>query len=112
VPTTLMAVVDASIGIKTAINFHSKKNKLGTYCPPLGVFYDTAFLNTLDGRNLSNGSAEVLKMACIKDGALFELMEAHAEELLGGKYQVGGVVWCGVGGWVVWFSTCWGGWWG
>jgi 3-dehydroquinate synthetase len=39
-----MAVVDASVGIKTAVNFHEKKNNLGTYCPPLGVLYDTAFL--------------------------------------------------------------------
>lgn len=39
-PTTLMAAIDASIGIKTAINFEGKKNKLGTYCPPLGVFID------------------------------------------------------------------------
>jgi 3-dehydroquinate synthase len=40
VPTTLMAAIDASIGIKTAINFDGRKNKLGTYCPPLGVFID------------------------------------------------------------------------
>ena len=36
-----MAAVDASIGIKTAVNFHDKKNKLGTYSPPLAVFIDT-----------------------------------------------------------------------
>lgn len=40
VPTTLMACIDASIGIKTAVNFDNKKNKLGTYSPPLGVFID------------------------------------------------------------------------
>lgn len=40
VPTTLMAAIDASIGIKTAVNFENRKNKLGTYCPPLGVFID------------------------------------------------------------------------
>lgn len=40
VPTTLMAAVDASVGIKTAVNFHGRKNKLGTYCPPLAVFVD------------------------------------------------------------------------
>ena len=62
VPTTLMAAVDASVGIKTAVNFHEKKNKLGTYCPPLAVFLDRAFLRTLDSRNLSNGAAEMLKM--------------------------------------------------
>ncbi len=35
-----MAAIDASIGIKTAVNFDNRKNKLGTYCPPLGVFID------------------------------------------------------------------------
>ena len=58
-----MAAVDASIGIKTAVNFEMggvvKKNKLGTYSPPLAVFIDKAFLATLDRRHLSNGAAEV-----------------------------------------------------
>jgi 3-dehydroquinate synthetase len=103
VPTTLMAVVDASIGIKTAVNFHSKKNKLGTYSPPLGVFYDTTFLSTLDERNISNGAAEIMKMACIKDRELFELMEEHAEELVQTRFQV-----CrkGVGAVVLQIGTC------
>eukprot|EP00892_Ulva_mutabilis_P009622 jgi/Ulvmu1/7031/UM033_0090.1 len=87
VPTTLMGVVDASIGIKTAVNFIGKKNKLGTYCPPLAVFADLSFLRTLDDRNLANGSAEILKMACIKDEKLFHLLEAHATTLMATHYQ-------------------------
>eukprot|EP00775_Hariotina_reticulata_P007120 gene7119-7334_t len=87
VPTTVMGVVDASIGIKTAVNFHEKKNKLGTYCPPLGVFYDTSFLQTLEQRHISNGAAEILKMACIKDEKLFSLLERHAEDLISNKFQ-------------------------
>ena len=83
-----MAVVDASIGIKTGVNFIGKKNKLGTYCPPLAVFTSTAFLQTLCPRNLANGSAEILKMACVKDGALFELLEEHAASLMATRYQV------------------------
>ena len=47
VPTTLMAAIDASIGIKTAVNFDTRKNKLGTYCPPLGVFIDRSALHLL-----------------------------------------------------------------
>ena len=35
-----MGAVDAAVGIKTAVNFENKKNKLGTYCPPLAVFID------------------------------------------------------------------------
>jgi 3-dehydroquinate synthase len=83
-----MGVVDASIGIKTAVNFIGKKNKLGTYCPPLAVFTDIAFLHTQDDRNLSNGSAEILKMACVKDSVLFELLEEHAASLMDARYQV------------------------
>ncbi|KAK3281372.1 hypothetical protein CYMTET_10831 [Cymbomonas tetramitiformis] len=89
VPTTLMAVVDASIGVKTAVNFEHHKNKLGTYCAPLATFYDLAFLETLDKRNLSNGSAEILKMACVKDEMLFELLEVYGEELIENNCQGG-----------------------
>ena len=62
---------------------------MGTYCPPLAVFIDNAFLASLEQRHLSNGSAEILKMACIKDAALFELLEKHAAELLRTNFQVG-----------------------
>ena len=89
VPTTVMAAVDASIGIKTAVNFHGRKNKMGTYCAPLAVFIDKTFLKTLGDRHLSNGSAEILKMACIKDRDLFELLEKHSAELIQTKFQVG-----------------------
>jgi 3-dehydroquinate synthetase len=60
-----MAAVDASVGIKTAVNFNNRKNKMGTYCPPLAVFLDRSYLRTLDQRNLSNGAAEMLKMVLI-----------------------------------------------
>ena len=75
--------------LQTAVNFHGRKNKMGTYCPPLAVFIDNAFLASLEQRHLSNGSAEILKMACIKDAALFELLEKHAAELLRTNFQVG-----------------------
>lgn len=87
VPTTLMAAVDASVGIKTAVNFNNRKNKMGTYCPPLAVFLDRSYLRTLDQRNLSNGAAEMLKMACIKDYELFSILEEHAEDILASKFQ-------------------------
>lgn len=83
-----MAVVDASVGIKTAVNFGDKKNKLGTYCPPLGVLCDVSLLTTLDARHISNGAAEMLKMACIKDAPLFELLEGNAQQLVASKFQV------------------------
>ena len=54
VPTTLMGMVDAAVGIKTAVNFHEKKNKLGTYCPPLAVFYDRCGVLTCDKCDVSS----------------------------------------------------------
>lgn len=87
IPTTLMAAVDAAVGIKTAVNFHNRKNKMGTYCPPLAVFLDRSYLRTLDQRNLSNGAAEMLKMACIKDYELFSILEEHSEDILASKFQ-------------------------
>ena len=94
IPTTVMAAVDASIGIKTAVNFHGRKNKMGTYCAPLAVFIDKTFLKTIGDRHLTNGSAEILKMACIKDAELFELLEEHSAELIQTKFQVGVAVCC------------------
>lgn len=88
IPTTVMAAVDASIGIKTAVNFHGRKNKMGTYCAPLAVFIDKTFLKTLGARHLSNGSAEILKMACIKDAELFDLLEKHSKDLVQSHFQV------------------------
>jgi 3-dehydroquinate synthetase len=40
-----MAAVDASVGIKTAVNFENRKNKMGTYCPPLAVYIDRCVLD-------------------------------------------------------------------
>ena len=61
---------------------------MGTYCPPLAVFLDTAFLRTLPQRHLSNGAAEIMKMACIKDAQLFALLEQHSADLLATNFQV------------------------
>ena len=47
-----------------------------------------SFLRSLDPRNISNGAAEILKMACIKDEALFDVLDNHAEELRSSSFQV------------------------
>ncbi len=85
VPTTLMAAVDASVGIKTAVNFHEKKNKLGTYCPPLAVFLDRAFMRTLDQRNISNGAAEMLKMVCRPPLCMSMVVHTHVSVYIKGE---------------------------
>ncbi|KAJ3019381.1 hypothetical protein HKX48_002137 [Thoreauomyces humboldtii] len=93
VPTTLIGMVDAAVGVKTACNLNGGKNKIGTYCAPLAVFVDTSFLATLPERHIRNGSAEIAKMACIKDARLFELMEEmvqHPRTTRGDAYLYGG----------------------
>jgi 3-dehydroquinate synthetase len=88
VPTTLMGIVDAGIGAKTGVNYSSYKNRLGSYYAPKVVFLDRTFLATLEPRELSNGLAEILKMALVKDRRLFELLEEHGVELIEDRFQV------------------------
>lgn len=87
IPTTLMGYVDASIGIKSGINFNSNKNRLGSFEPPKKVFLDRTFLKTLPTRHILNGVCEILKLAIIKDAALFELLESHGAECVDAKFQ-------------------------
>jgi 3-dehydroquinate synthase len=61
IPTTLLAMVDASVGGKTGVNFNGLKNEIGTFCEPQAVVIDTRFLETLDRENLLSGYAEMLK---------------------------------------------------
>jgi 3-dehydroquinate synthase len=67
VPTTLLAMADASVGGKTGIDHAGIKNVIGTITQPKSVFIDHVFLNTLPVRHLANGMAEVYKMALIAD---------------------------------------------
>lgn len=86
-PTTLLAMVDASVGGKTGINFMGLKNEIGAFCTPNAVLIDSQFLATLDARNLRSGYAEMLKHALIaqpeKLHALlsFDLEQPHLTRL-------------------------------
>lgn len=88
VPTTLMGIVDAGIGAKTGVNYSANKNRLGSYYPPKVAFLDRTFLATMEPRQLSNGLAEILKMAIVKDRRLFELLEDHGERLIEDRFQL------------------------
>ncbi|MDL2256223.1 3-dehydroquinate synthase, partial [Parabacteroides sp. OttesenSCG-928-K15] len=70
IPTTLMASVDAAVGGKTGINFNGLKNEIGSFYPPLCVFIDSAFLQTLDRDNILSGYAEMIKHALISSESL------------------------------------------
>lgn len=74
IPTTLLAMCDASIGGKNAINFEGVKNHIGTITQPAGVFICTKFLKTLEKRQFISGVAEIIKLGLISDKALFESM--------------------------------------
>ncbi|MFF6775882.1 sedoheptulose 7-phosphate cyclase [Streptomyces sp. NPDC012637] len=76
VPTTLIGQIDAGIGVKTGINYGHHKNRLGSYFAPELALIDPEFLRTIDARHVANGMAEIIKMALVKDAALFGLLEA------------------------------------
>ncbi|MGB2719336.1 sedoheptulose 7-phosphate cyclase [Rhodococcus sp. SBT000017] len=87
IPTTLIGLVDAGVGVKTGVNYGMGKNRLGTYAPAIATYVDRAFLRTLDDRHLSNGLAEILKMALIKSIDLFELLETYGQRLIDDNFQ-------------------------
>ncbi|MFE9680334.1 sedoheptulose 7-phosphate cyclase [Streptomyces sp. NPDC006285] len=87
VPTTLIGLVDAGIGAKTGVNHGGSKNRLGSYFPPRCTLVDPAFLATLPPRHLSNGLAEILKIALVLDRPLFDLLETHGPLLRAERFQ-------------------------
>ena len=91
VPTTLLAIVDASVGVKVAANHFERRNRIGAYYPPIATLLDKKFIATQDGRNIINGIAEIFKLAVIKDLELFELLEESYEQLISERFQLGAV---------------------
>ncbi len=82
VPTTLLAMVDSSVGGKTGVNHPKGKNLIGAFHQPAGVWIDTAFLDTLPDREFRSGLAEVVKYGVILDAPVFEYLEANAAAVL------------------------------
>lgn len=75
IPTTLLAMVDSSVGGKTGVNLAAGKNLAGAFHQPCLVVCDLDFLNTLPQEEVKNGMGEVIKYGCIADESLFELLE-------------------------------------
>ena len=75
VPTSLLAMVDSSVGGKTGINHPKGKNLIGAFHQPAGVWIDTAFLDTLPEREFRSGLAEVVKYGVILDAGFFAFLE-------------------------------------
>ncbi|RCI07428.1 hypothetical protein L249_3776 [Ophiocordyceps polyrhachis-furcata BCC 54312] len=82
VPTTLLAMVDSSIGGKTAIDTPMGKNLVGAFWQPRRIYIDFDFLETLPAREILNGMSEVIKTAAIWDEAEFTFLEQHAADIL------------------------------
>jgi pentafunctional AROM polypeptide len=91
IPTTLLAMVDSSIGGKTAIDTPHGKNLIGSFHQPKRVFIDVGYLKTLPRREFVNGLAEVIKTAAIWSEKDFEMLENNAASILA---LVGGSTGC------------------
>jgi 3-dehydroquinate synthase len=82
IPTTLLGMVDASIGGKNGVDLGIYKNMVGTIRQPSFLLYDYSFLSSLPDAEFTNGLAEVIKHACIRDAAMFRQLE---------KFDTGGL---------------------
>jgi 3-dehydroquinate synthase len=87
VPTTLLAMVDAALGGKTAINVPAGKNLVGAFHPPRGVYADLAALATLPDHRYREGFAEIVKCAAVADARLFRWLERNAGPLRARRAQ-------------------------
>ena len=76
IPTTILAMVDASIGGKNGIDVGVYKNMVGIIRQPKFILHDMVFLNSLPQNEWENGFAEIIKHAAIKDAAMFKELEA------------------------------------
>jgi 3-dehydroquinate synthase len=81
IPTTVMAMVDSSVGGKTGVNHKKGKNMIGAFYQPQCVFVDIDSLNSLPVREYNSGIAEVIKYGLIRDAKFFDWIEQNADKL-------------------------------
>eukprot|EP00527_Entomoneis_sp_CCMP2396_P008739 CAMPEP_0198141212 /NCGR_PEP_ID=MMETSP1443-20131203/4244_1 /TAXON_ID=186043 /ORGANISM="Entomoneis sp., Strain CCMP2396" /LENGTH=438 /DNA_ID=CAMNT_0043803881 /DNA_START=154 /DNA_END=1470 /DNA_ORIENTATION=+ len=82
VPTTVMAMVDSSVGGKTGVNHPLGKNMIGAFHQPQCVFIDTGTLDTLPDRELQSGVSEIIKYGLIRDAEFFGWQEENIPQML------------------------------
>ena len=93
VPTTLLAIVDASVGVKNGVDYccgvsdETYKNRIGSFYAPSSCLLDSSFITTQDARNITNGLGEVLKLALVRSVDLFELLETHGKALVESRFS-------------------------
>lgn len=81
VPTTLLSMVDSSVGGKTGVNLDHGKNMIGTFYQPQGVYIHVNFLATLDRREFQSGLSEVIKSALLSNLEFFQFIGDHTRQL-------------------------------
>ncbi|KAL7562209.1 hypothetical protein ACA910_013464 [Epithemia clementina (nom. ined.)] len=92
VPTTLLAIVDASVGVKNGVDYccnatgETYKNRVGSFYAPSSCLLDPAFISTQCERNICNGFGEIVKLALVRSIDLFELLETHGAALVKSKF--------------------------
>ncbi|MBC8092952.1 MAG: sedoheptulose 7-phosphate cyclase [Pseudonocardia sp.] len=86
IPTTLIGLIDASVSIKVAVNHGKAKNRLGDYHASSDVLLDFSFLGTLPTDQVRNGMAELIKIAVVGHGGIFERLEKYGEDLLATRF--------------------------
>jgi len=84
VPTTLLAMVDSSIGGKTGVNLSKGKNSIGAFYQPMKVYVCPEFLNSLPRKEISNGLSEVIKHAVLRDAKFFDFLDKNTKKMLSG----------------------------
>jgi 3-dehydroquinate synthase len=82
VPTSLLAMVDAAVGGKTAINYGGYKNMAGTFYPAEQIVVDVSLLRTLPAREFRSGMGEVIKTALLGDAVLLEMLSGQKDRIL------------------------------
>lgn len=82
IPTSLLAMVDSSVGGKTAVNLKKGKNMFGAFYQPKAVICDSTLLKTLPKEEFSNGMAEVIKYAVLRGGRILEIISENIENNL------------------------------
>lgn len=86
VPSTLLAYVDAAVGVKTSVNFGSRKNLIGSFEAPLAVFLDRSLLRSLPRAEVTSGLGEILKLGLGCDAGLFRTLEDGAAQFAAGRF--------------------------
>ncbi|MBW2283349.1 MAG: 3-dehydroquinate synthase [Deltaproteobacteria bacterium] len=81
IPTTLLAMVDSSVGGKTGVNLPEGKNMVGAFHQPRAVFSDLRFLDTLAGREVAAAMAEIIKYGLIRDREFYGYIEKNREAI-------------------------------